>query len=126
MCFFAFVLSIGFSGSFPRSYVTLVTTLCHIWSAAVALGFVAALFLVSYAGHGYYGLYEKHTAFALMALSTLIGAAVAMRGKLVSIAVLSLLGGLIAPAVLHGDSNLVTPFLAYLLMLQVVALVLSW
>jgi uncharacterized membrane protein len=87
---------------------------------------VATLFLVSYAGHGYYELYQQQTAFTLMALSTLIGAAVAMRGKLVSIAALSLVGGLLAPLVLKGDANLVTPFLAYLLMLQVVALVLSW
>jgi uncharacterized membrane protein len=87
---------------------------------------VATLFLVSYAGHGYYALYQQQTAFTLMALSTLIGAAVAMRGKLVSIAVLSLLGGLLAPLVLQGDTNLLTPFLAYLLMLQAVALVLSW
>ncbi len=87
---------------------------------------VATLFLVSYAGHGYYQLYEQKTAFTLMAMSTLVGAAVAMRGRFVSIAVLSLIGGLLAPMLLRGDSHLVTPFLAYLLMLQVVALTLSW
>ena len=58
---------------------------------------IATLFLVSYAGHGYYRLYQRETAFTLMALSTLIGAAVAMRGRLVSIAALALLGGLLAP-----------------------------
>lgn len=87
---------------------------------------VATLFLVSYAGHAYYGLYQQQTAFTLMGLSTLVGAAVAMRGKLVSIAVLSLIGGTLAPLVLRGDQNLVVPFLSYLLALQVVALVLSW
>src|SRR5439155_25874171 len=53
---------------------------------------VATLFLVSYAGHAYYGLYQRETAFALMALSTLVGAAVSMRGRLASIAALSLTG----------------------------------
>ena len=61
-----------------------------------------------------------------MALSTLLGAAVAMRGRLVSIAAISLIGGYLAPLVLKGDQNLIVPFLIYLLMLQVVALVLSW
>ena len=87
---------------------------------------VAMLFIVSYAGHAYYELYQRETAFTLMALSTLIGAAVAMRARLVSIAVLSLIGGTLAPLVLHGDQTLVVPFMSYLLMLQVVALALSW
>ena len=64
----------------------------NVISAAGLFGAgVATLFLVSYAGNAYYGLYARQTAFALMAISTIIGAAVAMRGKLVSIAVLSLL-----------------------------------
>jgi uncharacterized membrane protein len=87
---------------------------------------VAILFLVSYAGHAFYGLYERDTAFTFMVLSTLVGAAVAMRGRLVSIAVLSLIGGNLAPALLHGDHPQTIGFLSYLLMLQVVALVLAW
>ena len=47
---------------------------------------VATLFLVSYAGHGYYRLYEPETAFVLMGLTTIIGAAVAVRGNLLPIA----------------------------------------
>jgi uncharacterized membrane protein len=98
----------------------------HISATGLFGAGVASLFLVSYAGHGYYGLYQQQTAFVLMALSTLVGAAVAIRGRLVSIAVLSLIGGFLAPLVLHGDQTLVVPFLSYLLALQVVALVLSW
>jgi uncharacterized membrane protein len=86
---------------------------------------VAVLFLVSYAGHGFYSLYARNTAFALMGLSTVIGAAVAMRGNLVSIAVLSLVGGNLAPIVLSGVEPNLSSFLVYLLMLQVVALVLA-
>jgi len=87
---------------------------------------VATLYIISYAGHGYYQLYTRDTAFVMMALCTLIGAAVAMRAQLVSVAVLALIGGNIAPIVLHGDATRVVPFLSYLLMLQIVALVLAF
>jgi uncharacterized membrane protein len=83
---------------------------------------VALLFLSSYAGHGYYGLYESRTAFVLMAGATVIGAGVSLRGRLVSIAVLSLIGGNIAPALLGSAGSPLVAFLGYLLMLQVVAL----
>jgi uncharacterized membrane protein len=87
---------------------------------------VATLFIISYAGHGYWPLYSRDTAFILMALCTLIGAAVAMRAQLVSVAVLSLIGGNIAPIVLRGDVSNLVPFLLYLLMFQAVALVLAF
>lgn len=94
-----------------------------------AVGFfaagVAVFFLASYAGFAFYALYARNTAFVLMAISTLIGAAVAKRGNLVSIAVLSLIGGNLAPVVLHGPSPDLNAFLVYLLMLQGVALVLA-
>ena len=86
---------------------------------------VAVFFLVSYAGFGFYALYARNTAFVLMALSTLVGAVVAKRGNLVSIAVLSLLGGNLAPIILHNATPDLHAFFAYLLMLQTVALVLA-
>ena len=87
---------------------------------------VALLFVVSYAGHDYFGVYARETAFVLMGLSTLIGSAVALRGRLVSIAVLSLLGGHLAPLLLGGSTDSDTPLLVYLIGLQVVALLLAW
>jgi uncharacterized membrane protein len=87
---------------------------------------VATFFLASYVGHSYYRLYDPTTAFALMGVSTLVGAAVAMRGNLVSIAVLSIIGGNVAPVLLRPDQPKLLPFLSYLLMLEVVALVLAW
>ena len=99
----------------------------HRFAAACLYGAgVASLFLVSYAGFGYYRLYEQQTAFLLMALSTVAGAAVAMRGRFVSIAVLAQIGGNLAPVLLHSDHPRLTPFLAYLLTLQLVALTLAW
>ena len=86
---------------------------------------VATLFVVSYAGYRYFALYEREAAFVLMGLVTLVGAAVAMRGNLVSIAVLAIVGGNVAPLVLHSDVPRLAPLLTYLLMLQAVALVLA-
>jgi uncharacterized membrane protein len=87
---------------------------------------IATLFLVSYIGHSYYELYSPTTAFILMGLTTLIGSSVAMRGKLVSIAVLSLIGGNVAPLVMGDTGAPHSTFMAYLLMLEVVALTLAW
>jgi uncharacterized membrane protein len=86
---------------------------------------VATLFVVSYAGHDYFQLYPRQMAMALMVVSTLVGAAVAMRGGFVSIAVLSILGGHVAPIVLGGDKAEAVPLFTYLAALQVVALLLA-
>lgn len=86
---------------------------------------VASLFVISYAGHGYYDLYTRDAAFGLMALATLIGAAVAMRGGMVSIAALSIIGGNVAPLVLSSGHPPSTSFFAYLVALQGVALILA-
>src|SRR4029079_4294610 len=87
---------------------------------------VATLFVAAYVGYAYYDLYGRGTSMTLMAMATLLGAAVAMRGRLVSIAVLSLIGGNIAPMLVAQHGSPLVPFLCYLLMLQVVALFLAW
>jgi uncharacterized membrane protein len=86
---------------------------------------VAVLFLGSYSGYAYFDLYARSTSLYLMAASTLIGAAVAMRGNLVSIAVLSLIGANLAPVMVGTPDAPVMPFLFYLLMMLVVALTLA-
>lgn len=86
---------------------------------------VAVLFLGSYAGYAYFELYTRSTSMALMGGSTLIGAAVAMRGNLVSIAVLSLIGANVTPLLVATPNAPVLPFLFYLLMMLVVALTLA-
>jgi uncharacterized membrane protein len=85
---------------------------------------VAVLFLVGYAGHAWYGVYAQGSAFGLMALATVVGVLLAARADLVSVAVLSLLGGHGAPILLATDVKAVAPFLAYLLLLQLLALAL--
>lgn len=86
---------------------------------------VSILFLGAYAGHAYFELYSRTTSMTLMALATLIGAAVAMRGNMVSIAILSLIGANLAPVLVATPNAPVVPFMFYLLMMQVVALVLA-
>jgi uncharacterized membrane protein len=88
---------------------------------------VATLFVGAYAGYAYLELYSRSTSMTLMGASTLVGAAVAMRGNLVSIATLSLLGANLAPLLVATPDAPLVPFLFYLLMMQTVALILtSW
>ncbi len=86
---------------------------------------IAGLFVVSYAGNAYYQLYEQPVAFALMAGACAIGALIALRGGLVSIAILSLLGANIAPIILRNRAVGQVPLLVYLLALQLLALALA-
>jgi uncharacterized membrane protein len=86
---------------------------------------VAVLFVVSYAGFAYYDLYPRNAAFVFIGCCTIIGALIARRGQLVSIAVLSLIGGNLAPVLLRSDHPQLAEFLVYLLMLQGVSLALA-
>jgi uncharacterized membrane protein len=87
---------------------------------------VAVLFLAAYAGFAFYNLYGRGMAFVLMAGATVVGAAVARRGDLVSIAALSIVGGNLAPALLHRGDPATVGFLTYLLTLQWVAVALAF
>jgi uncharacterized membrane protein len=86
---------------------------------------VATLFLDAYVGHAYYKLYPPATAFWLMALTALVGSMVAMRGNLVSIAILSQIGGNVAALLVGNRDTPLASFLTYLTMLQIVALALA-
>ena len=86
---------------------------------------IGVLFTVSYAGNAFYGTYDYQTAFVFGLLTTVLGAGVAMRGRLVSIAVLSQLGGQLAPVVLDSGQPPSVPFLVYVFMLQLVCLILA-
>ena len=86
---------------------------------------VATLFVGAYVGYAYFDLYSRTTSMSLMAFSTLIGAGVAMRGNMVSIAVLSLVGANVAPLILKTPNPPVVPFLFYLLSMEFVALFLA-
>ncbi len=87
---------------------------------------VAVLFLAAYAGFAFYGLYGRGMAYGLMAAATVVGAAVARRGNLVSIAAVAIVGGGLAPALLHAGEPRPAGFLGYLLTLQIVAVALAF
>ena len=85
---------------------------------------IAMMFVISYAGHAYFELYGGNTAFVLMGVSALVGAAVSIRGNLVSIALVALLGAHITPLVIGGEPH-IAGFLIYLSALHILALFLA-
>lgn len=94
-------------------------------SAGVFGAGVAILFVVGYAGDAYFDLYGQRVAFALMAGASAIGAIVAWRARLASIAVLSILGANLAPMLLGRSAAGESTLLVYLLALQLLALLLA-
>jgi uncharacterized membrane protein len=86
---------------------------------------VAVLFVISYAGFAYFGIYSRNAAFACMGMSTIIGTLVARRGQMVSIAVLSMIGGNLAPVLLQSVHPELFGFLTYLFILQLTSLALA-
>ena len=87
---------------------------------------IATLFVASFSGHAALGVYGETAALVLMGLTAVAGAAVAVRGKLVSVALLSLAGGHLAPLILGGGPGEVVVLLAYVLALQAATLVAAW
>ncbi len=85
---------------------------------------VAMLFVASYAGHAWYGLFAENVAIGLSLASALAGVLLAARADLVSIAVLAIVGGAIAPLIIGSDKPNVVGFLTYLLGLVLMALAL--
>lgn len=96
-----------------------------IASAGVSAAGLGALFASAYAAYGIYPLLPPAAAFASLAAVAAIGFAVAARGRLVSIGVLSLVAGYINPLVIGPATSgpLVLP--AYLFTLLCAALALS-
>lgn len=87
---------------------------------------VAILFLVSYAGYAWYGLFAYDVAIALSGVSTLLGVLLSARSDLISIAALAILGGAIAPASIGLGDTPLTSLCLYLMALQIMALTLCW
>jgi len=86
---------------------------------------IAILFIAGYVGYAFFNIYTPNVSMILMACAALIGAAVALRGNLLSTAVISLLGANLAPILLATPNSPLNPFLCYLLAMQLVALALA-
>ncbi len=87
---------------------------------------VAVLFLASFAGHAWYGLFAEDVATALSLASAAAGVLLAGRGQMVSIAVLSIVGASIAPLLIGAEKPNISSFLMYLLAVQLLALSLCY
>lgn len=94
-------------------------------SEGLAGGGLGVLYLSLYAAHAVYGLLGPPAAFAGMCTVTLLGALVAVLTSRLSIAVLAVLGGLLTPLLLQVDRPDERNLLAYLLVLDALALLVA-
>jgi uncharacterized membrane protein len=86
----------------------------------------ATLFVSVWAGCQYYTLFTRQTGFAALVLVTIVMAFLALRRGSERIAFLSLLGGLLTPALMSTGKNEQVMLFSYLLCLGAAALIISW
>jgi uncharacterized membrane protein len=86
---------------------------------------VSILYLSFYATFGLYHLLPQATAFALMAMVTLMAGALALRYDAMAIAALGMLGGYATPILLSTGQDAPWTFFSYLLLIDVGAVALA-
>ena len=86
----------------------------------------ATLFVSVWAGCQYYTLFSRQAGFIALVLVTAIMAFLALRRNSERIAFLSLLGGLLTPALMSSGQNQQVVLFSYLLLLGAAALFVSW
>jgi uncharacterized membrane protein len=94
-------------------------------SEGLAGGGLGALYLSLFAAHSLYGLLGPAAAFASMFAVTLLGSLVAVLSNRLSTAVLAVLGGLLTPVLLQVERPDERNLLAYLLVLDALALLVA-
>ncbi|HYB43916.1 MAG TPA: DUF2339 domain-containing protein [Candidatus Methylomirabilis sp.] len=94
-------------------------------SEGLAGGGLGVLYLSLYAAHAVYDLLGASSAFAGMFAVTLLGALVAVMTSRLSVAMLPVLGGLLTPVLLQVDRPDERNLLAYLLVLDTLALLVA-
>lgn len=94
-------------------------------SEGLSGGGLGCLYLSLFAAHSLYGLIGPATAFASMFAVTVLGAVVAVVTSRLSTAVLAVLGGLLTPVLLQVERPDERNLLAYLLVLDVLALLVA-
>lgn len=94
-------------------------------SEGLAGGGLGSLYLSLFAAHSLYGLLGPAAAFASMFVVTLLGTLVAVLSNRLSTAVLAVLGGLLTPVLLQVERPDERNLLAYLLVLDALALLVS-
>jgi uncharacterized membrane protein len=86
----------------------------------------ATLFVSVWAGCQYYTLFSREVGFVVLVLVTAIMAYLALRRNSERIAFLSLLGGILTPALMSSGKNEQVLLFSYLLLLGAAALFISW
>jgi uncharacterized membrane protein len=86
----------------------------------------ATLFVSVWAGCQYYTLFTRQTGFVALVVVTVVMAFLALRRESSRIAFLSLLGGLLTPALMSTGKNEQVMLFSYLLCLGAAALIVSW
>jgi uncharacterized membrane protein len=86
----------------------------------------ATLFVSVWAGCQYYTLFSRQVGFTVLVLVTAIMAYLALRRNSERIAFLSLLGGILTPALMSSGKNEQVVLFSYLLLLGAAALYVSW
>lgn len=95
------------------------------WAQAVTGGGIAILYLAIFAAFSFYGLIPGTTAFASLAMVTLVSGALALRYESMTIAILGMLGGFFTPLMLSEGLPDERLLLAFILLLDVGVLGLS-
>ncbi len=86
---------------------------------------LGTLYLTAFASFRYFKLVPESGAFVLLALTALFGFALTVRTRMLTIGVLSVIGGYLAPLLLSGAATFVAALPIYLTMLITIALGLS-
>jgi uncharacterized membrane protein len=86
----------------------------------------ATLFVSVWAGCQYYSLFSRQIGFAALVLVVVVMALLALRRASQPVAFLSLLGGLLTPALMSRGENQQVMLFSYLLCLGAAALVIRW
>ncbi len=94
-------------------------------SAGLSAAGVGAVYASLFAAHAQYGLVGPAWTFALLVASALLGVAVAVRAGLLSVAILSLVGGYLTPLLLRSPDASPVVMPVYLLSLMALGLGLS-
>ena len=86
---------------------------------------LGTLYMDAFATFRYFNLLSSHWAFMLMAAVAIIGFAITLRTRFLTIGVLSILGGYLTPILLRGQSGHDVELLSFLTMLYAISLGLS-
>jgi uncharacterized membrane protein len=87
---------------------------------------LGVLYLTTYASYRYFNLFDEGTAFTLLGLVGLVGVALTLRARMLTIGLISLVGGYAAPVLLNSASTNAMALPSYATVLLTIALGLSW